>query len=237
MGLLDVQVLLVAQAQLLSLSRLVEEQRDAAEAANRSKSEFLANISHELRTPLHGILSYARFGLNEAATAEREELHDFFHNVSHCADNLLHLVNDLLDLSKLEAGRMSLDFHVADLSALVEVVIDEFRSLSAEQQVEIRYERPEQAIAAMVDPERIQQVIRNLLSNAVKFSPPSADRSCPAATGGQSGVAQRPRRRTGNPARRAGDGVRQVRPVEQNEVEPGRHRLGIGHLPGDCGRT
>ncbi len=173
-GLLDVQVLLVAQAQLLSLSRLVEEQRDAAEAANRSKSEFLANISHELRTPLHGILSYARFGLNEAATAEREELHDFFHNVSHCADNLLHLVNDLLDLSKLEAGRMSLDFHVADLNPLVEVVIDEFRSLSAEQQVEIRYERPEQAIAATVDPERIQQVIRNLLSNAVKFSPPSA---------------------------------------------------------------
>ena len=106
-GLLDTQVLLVAQAQLLSLSRLVEEQRDAAETANRSKSEFLANISHELRTPLHGILSYAKFGLNEAATAERSELHEFFQNVDHCAENLLHLVNDLLDLSKMEAGRMS----------------------------------------------------------------------------------------------------------------------------------
>jgi signal transduction histidine kinase len=172
-GLLDTQVLLVAQAQLLSLSRLVEEQRDAAETANRSKSEFLANISHELRTPLHGILSYARFGLNEATTAERSELHEFFHNVDHCAENLLHLVNDLLDLSKLEAGRMTFDFRPADLGELVAVAIDEFRSLCAEHKVEIRYQRPEEATATMVDPDRIQQVFRNLLSNAVKFSPSS----------------------------------------------------------------
>lgn len=172
-GLLDTQVLLVAQAQLLSLSRLVEEQRDAAEAANRSKSEFLANISHELRTPLHGILSYARFGLNEAETAERNELHEFFHNVDHCAENLLHLVNDLLDLSKLEAGRMTFDFRLADVSELVEVVIDEFKSLCAEQEITIRYEQPKEPVATMIDPGRFQQVIRNLLSNAVKFSPPS----------------------------------------------------------------
>ena len=172
-GLLDTQVLLVAQAQLLSLSRLVEEQRDAAETANRSKSEFLANISHELRTPLHGILSYARFGLNETVTAEQGELHEFFHNVDHCAENLLHLVNDLLDLSKMEAGRMTFEFRRADVSELVEVVIDEFRSLCAEQKVEIRYERPDEATTTMVDPDRIQQVVRNLLANAVKFSPPS----------------------------------------------------------------
>ncbi len=170
-GLLDTQVLLVAQAQLLSLSRLVEEQRDAAETANRSKSEFLANISHELRTPLHGILSYAKFGLNETTTAEQSELHEFFHNVNHCADNLLHLVNDLLDLSKLEAGQMTFDFRSADMGKLVEVVIDEFRSLCAKKKVEIRYEQPEEAISTTVDPDRIQQVIRNLLANSVKFSP------------------------------------------------------------------
>lgn len=170
-AILDTQVLLVAQAQLLSLSRLLEQQRDAAENANRLKSEFLANISHELRTPLHGILSYARFGLSETNSDEQNELHDFFHNVDRCAENLLHLVNDLLDLSKFEAGRMSLDLCPTDLNELVGVVIDEFRSLCAEQAVEILYEHQAEPLAAMADPTRMQQVIRNLLANAVKFSP------------------------------------------------------------------
>jgi signal transduction histidine kinase len=170
-GLLDTQVLLVAQIQLLSLSRLVEEQRDAAEAANRAKSEFLANISHELRTPLHGILSYSRFGLDEAGTAQREELQGFFHNVNHCADALLRLVNDLLDLSKLEAGRVEFAFSRTGLRELLDAVLREFRPQCAERMVEICYERPQDAMTAMVDPDRIQQVIRNMLSNAVKFSP------------------------------------------------------------------
>jgi signal transduction histidine kinase len=86
---------------------------------------------------------------------------------------LLHLVNDLLDLSKLEAGRMTFEFTLADLSELVEVVIDEFRSLFAEQKIKIHYEGPRPAISSMVDPGRIQQVVRNLLANAVKFSPPA----------------------------------------------------------------
>ena len=171
-GLLDTQVLLVAQAQLLSLSRLVEEQRDAAESANRSKSEFLANISHELRTPLHGILSYAKFGLNETTAAEQSELHEFFHNVDHCADNLLHLVNDLLDLSKLEAGRMTFEFRPVDFGKLMEMVIDEFRSFCAEREITIGYQAPQETITAIVAPDRIQQVVFNLLSNAAKFSPP-----------------------------------------------------------------
>ncbi len=100
---------LIAQSQLLALSKVIAEQRDAAEAANRSKSEFLANISHELRTPLHGILSYAQFGVEEAEAGDRGELREFFNNVGHSAETLLELVNDLLDLSKLEAGRMMFD--------------------------------------------------------------------------------------------------------------------------------
>jgi signal transduction histidine kinase len=172
LGLLDTHALLVAQSQLLALSQVIEEQRDAAEAANRSKSEFLANISHELRTPLHGILSYARFGESEAAEGDRKELHEFFENVSQSAETLLRLVNDLLDLSKLEAGRMVYEFQPGSVNELVEVVVDEFKSLCAQQDMSIVYSPPEEDTTGSVDSERFKQVIRNLLSNAVKFSPP-----------------------------------------------------------------
>jgi signal transduction histidine kinase/iron only hydrogenase large subunit-like protein len=150
------------------------EAKSMAESADHAKSEFLANISHELRTPLHGILSYARFGLDETIAAEQDELHEFFGNVDRCARTLLNLVNDLLDLAKLESGRMRFDCRSVDLGSLIEAVIDEFRSFSAEQGIAISYQRPPRTVHATIDPDRIQQVLRNLLSNAVKFSPPSA---------------------------------------------------------------
>ncbi len=172
--LLDTHALLIAQSQLLALSKVIAEQRDAAEAANRSKSEFLANISHELRTPLHGILSYAQFGVEEAEAGDRGELREFFNNVGHSAETLLALVNDLLDLSKLEAGRMMFDLQPACLDTLIELVVDEFRSMTARKDIHIEYRRPEESTSVLADQERFKQVIRNLLSNAVKFSPPNS---------------------------------------------------------------
>jgi signal transduction histidine kinase len=172
--LLDTHALLIAQSQLLALSKVIVEQRDAAEAANRSKSEFLANISHELRTPLHGILSYARFGVDECQSDDRGELKEFFDNVGHSAETLLDLVNDLLDLSKLEAGRMTFDLEPVALDGLVEVVVDEFRSLISRKGICIAYRKPDEPTIVLADPERFKQIIRNLLSNAVKFSPQSS---------------------------------------------------------------
>ncbi|MFZ5829598.1 MAG: ATP-binding protein [Planctomycetota bacterium] len=171
LGLLEMHALLVAQSQVLALTRLVEEQRQAAEAANRSKSEFLANISHELRTPLHGICSYARFGRDEVDSAQREELLDYFVHVEQCADTLLRLVNDLLDLSKLEAGKMRFDLRHAQLAELAISVVDEVSSICAERNVTIEFVPPDEQAEVLVDPDRIKQVLRNLVSNAVKFSP------------------------------------------------------------------
>ena len=169
--LLDAHTLLSAQSHLMSTSRALAQQRDAAEAANRSKSDFLAKVSHELRTPLHGILSYTRFGLTEVEGGDRAELRQFFENVQHNADTLLNLVNELLDYSKLEAGQMSLTFAKCSLGGLVETVVDEFRSLCAEKDVHVQYAAAQDEIYVAADAERIKQVVRNLLSNAVKFSP------------------------------------------------------------------
>jgi len=171
LGLLEMHALLVAQSQLLALTRLIDQQRAAAEAANHSKSEFLANISHELRTPLHGIASYARFGKDEAGDGDRGELRQYFVNVEQCVDSLLLLVNDLLDLSKLEAGRMRYDFARASLGDLASAVVDEFNSTCAGRNLAIRYVPADADTTARLDPERFKQVLRNLLSNAVKFSP------------------------------------------------------------------
>lgn len=142
-----------------------------AQEAAKAKSDFLANISHELRTPLHGILSYSRFGVSDGPSSDHNELQEYFHNINHCADNLLRLVNDLLDLSKMEAGHMTFAFQSADLSEIVKNVISEFEPLCAEHNVVIVFEDPDTATPSFVDPLRIQQVVRNLLSNAMKYSP------------------------------------------------------------------
>lgn len=145
--------------------------KEAADASNQAKTEFLANISHELRTPLHGILSYCRFGLEEAEDREETELIEYFQTISQCSQTLLTLVNDLLDLAKLEAGRMKLDFEPTSVVSTIAVVVDEFHSLCSERDVTVHFEQPAPDLEIMLDGERIKQVLRNLMANAVKFSP------------------------------------------------------------------
>ena len=116
-------------------------------------------------------MSYARFGVEEADAGDRGELREFFDNVGRSAETLLDLVNDLLDLSKLEAGRMTFDLQPTRVETPIEVVVDEFRSMVTRKGISISYSKPEEVTIVLADEERIKQVIRNLLSNAVKFSP------------------------------------------------------------------
>ncbi len=174
---------LVAQVNRMSqeLQRLVEGQaRAAAELrrlnerlaqASRAKSEFLANMSHELRTPMNAILGFTellRDGIYGPVPAELEEpLADIQANGRH----LLRLINDVLDLSKIEAGRMELavgDYSVTDV---VEAVRASLRSLAAERGLEFVARIPPEAPPARGDAKRITQCLMNLVGNALKFTP------------------------------------------------------------------
>lgn len=145
--------------------------KDLAEDANRAKSEFLANMSHELRTPLHGILSFASFGLTRLGTATQEKLHSYFAQIEQSGHVLLKLLDDLLDLAKLETGKMTFSFETTTLEALCSSVMQEFQAMVAAQQLVLTTCLPDEALTTVLDLTRIQQVLRNLLSNAIKFSP------------------------------------------------------------------
>lgn len=142
----------------------------AAQAANIAKSQFLANISHELRTPMHGILSFARFGIDKGPTAGPEKVAGYFEKIHQSAAQLLGLLNELLDLAKMQAGRMNYNFTRVNVADVVRQAADEFVSLVSQRDLTLVCPSIEE-VSAEADPQRVLQVVRNLLSNAVKFSP------------------------------------------------------------------
>jgi signal transduction histidine kinase len=149
----------------------LQEAKKMAETANNAKSDFLSNISHELRTPLHGILSFAGFGIKKHAIAKPDKMLDYFQKIRQSGETLLILLNDLLDLAKLESGKITFEFRPADLGLLIDSMVDECRSLVSERNLTVRCEHPEANEKIVLDADKIKQVLRNLLSNAIKFSP------------------------------------------------------------------
>ncbi len=149
-------------------------EKEAAEIANHAKSAFLANMSHELRTPMHGILSFSSLGISRIESASKEKLETYFSRIHESGTRLLYLLNDLLDLSKLEAGQMKMNFAQHDLLGLVEQAINEQRARMEDLEIstECCYHKGE--TQAEFDNVRIIQVIANFLSNAIKYTPRSS---------------------------------------------------------------
>jgi len=146
-------------------------QREKAESANHAKSEFLANMSHELRTPMHAILGFSSLGGSKVSSAHNEKISGYFLRINESGQRLLYLLNDLLDLSKLEAGRMDFNFQVNNLQTSIDVVVQELAPLFMERSLTVDIEPASTSTIAEYDNEKIDQVIRNLLSNAIKFTP------------------------------------------------------------------
>ncbi|SDD21996.1 PAS/PAC sensor signal transduction histidine kinase [Paracidovorax valerianellae] len=152
--------------------RAIQEARDAAEEASRTKSEFVANMSHELRTPLQSIIGFAELGtLGSPRSPTDPRLAAMFGDIHSAGQRMLTLVNDLLDVAKIESTVGTFHLERIDLRGLIRSVAREFEPLLARHRLHLQLDLPDLPLVAKADPLRFQQVVRNVLANAVKFSP------------------------------------------------------------------
>lgn len=149
--------------------RAKDDARTAAEESSRAKSEFIANISHELRTPLQSILGFSELGMLRGS--EQPKLQSMFTDINASGGRMLALVNDLLDVAKIESSVGAITLERADLRGLVQGVLHELSPLLDAKHIQLVYQLGKQPLIAKVDPVRFQQVVRNIAANAIKVSP------------------------------------------------------------------
>jgi PAS domain S-box-containing protein len=154
----------------LQQKQRLQQKNVELEDASRLKSEFLANMSHELRTPLNAIIGFSevlRDGLMGEMTDQQRA---FIGNIFSSGEHLLSLINDILDLSKVEAGKMTLDLEPVQVSSLFANSLSIIKEKAATRQIRLSMEATEELGAIQVDARKIKQIVYNLLSNAVKFT-------------------------------------------------------------------
>jgi PAS domain S-box-containing protein len=146
--------------------------KETAELANRAKSEFLANMSHELRTPLNAIIGFSQIINSRMFGADIDRYVDYAHDIHNSGKDLLKIINDILDLSKIEAGQMNLSDQAVDLDRVIAGCIKVVAERAQRGRITIERNLPEHLPRLWADELRVKQMVNNLLTNAVKFTEP-----------------------------------------------------------------
>lgn len=158
------EVQIVQSLEIVRAERLREE----AESANRSKSAFLAMMSHEIRTPMNGVIGMASL---LASTKLSDEQREYTDTIQNCGESLLVVINDILDYSKIESGKLELEQRDVDVRNCIEEVLDVFASKAAESGVDLIYEIDYNVPSLIIsDSVRLRQVLMNLVGNSIKFT-------------------------------------------------------------------
>lgn len=167
--------------------RDLSEAKELADLASRAKSEFLASMSHELRTPLNSILGFSEIIKNKMFGNSSDKYVDYAHDIFNSGTLLLSLVNDVLDLAKIEAGRMELYEETVDVSRTIEAVVRLLREKIAAANLHLETQIAAGLPSIRADQRKLKQIFLNLLSNAIKFTPAGGSISIAAARRSEDG--------------------------------------------------
>ncbi|HUJ28505.1 MAG TPA: ATP-binding protein [Myxococcales bacterium] len=149
----------------------LEAQTRRAEQASRMKSDFLASMSHELRTPLNGIIGFSQLMADGKVGPLTDRQREYLNDVLTSAHHLMQLINDVLDLAKIESGKMEFRPEPVDLRRLADEVRSVLLALAANKRISVSIDVSENLATVILDPARLKQVLYNYLSNAIKFTP------------------------------------------------------------------
>jgi signal transduction histidine kinase len=158
------------EAALRAANDELNRRNEQVERASRMKTDFLAGMSHELRTPLNSIIGFSEILQDGKAGPVNEQQREFLGDVLDGARRLLQLISDLLDLSKIEAGKLAMRLDRVDLGGLLQRTAAQLRPLAARRSIRVELEHDPATDGVWADPDRLQQILQNFASNAFKFS-------------------------------------------------------------------